>query len=140
MLKHGWRGYVFSRPMGGNVVPQRVQNLVLRDYAKSQGLHYLLSATEYGMAGCYVILKGVMAELDSLEGILFYSTHQLPEDDQIRQQLYDRVLQSQTAIHFALERMNLVKPEDCHTLEDLIMVRRLARQTDTMPLIAQELP
>ena len=45
--KSGWRGYVSSREINGQLIPQRVQNLVLRTYAEKAGIRYLLSATEY---------------------------------------------------------------------------------------------
>ena len=59
----GYRGYVFSRPVDSHRVPQHIQNLVIRDYAARRKLHYLLSATEYAMPGCYLILEQVLADL-----------------------------------------------------------------------------
>jgi hypothetical protein len=54
--RKGYRGYVFSRSVDNHRVPQHIQNLVIRDYAARRKLHYLLSATEYAMPGCYLIL------------------------------------------------------------------------------------
>src|SRR5882757_7640146 len=59
----GYRGYVFSRSVDNHRVPQHIQNLVIRDYAARRKLHYLLSATEYAMPGCYLILEQVLADL-----------------------------------------------------------------------------
>ena len=59
----GYRGYVFSRSVDSHRVPQHIQNLVIRDYAARRKLHYLLSATEYTMPDCYLILEQVLAEL-----------------------------------------------------------------------------
>ena len=75
----GVRGYIFSRPFMGERVPQHVQNLVIRDYCKKQGIQYLLSATEYALADCYLILQQVLDELPQLDGIVFYSLFLLPE-------------------------------------------------------------
>ena len=48
MIKNkGYRGYIFSNPINGNFIPQRVQNLVIKDYATRNKLFYKLSATEY---------------------------------------------------------------------------------------------
>ena len=55
----GYRGYVFSRSVDSHRVPQHIQNLVIRDYAARRKLHYLLSATEYTMPDCYLILEQV---------------------------------------------------------------------------------
>ena len=86
---NGFRGYIFSRPFMGERVPQHVQNLVIRDYCKKQGLQYLLSATEYAMPNSHLILQQVLDELSELDGIIFYSLFLLPEDTTER----DRVMQ-----------------------------------------------
>ena len=74
-----FRGYIFSRPFMGERVPQHVQNLVIRDYCKKQGIQYLLSATEYALADSYLILQQVLDDLSQLDGIVFYSLFLLPE-------------------------------------------------------------
>ena len=37
MSSRGLRGYIASRPVAGARVPQHVQNLVIRDYARRKG-------------------------------------------------------------------------------------------------------
>lgn len=73
------RGYIFSRPFMGERVPQHVQNLVIRDYCKRTGLQFLLSATEYAMVDCHLILEQILDELVNLHGLIAYSLFQLPE-------------------------------------------------------------
>src|SRR5580658_525582 len=92
--KKGWRGYNFSRLIDGSMIPQRVQNLVIRNYCHNAGLEYLLSATEYTMDGAYMILHSLYEELDEIEGIVFYSVHQLPRSSIERKALYDCVLKT----------------------------------------------
>jgi len=78
----GYRGYVFSRSVDSHRVPQHIQNLVIRDYAARCKLHYLLSATEYTMPDCYLILEQVLAELAALDGVILYTMFMLPSDSQ----------------------------------------------------------
>ena len=135
--RSGWRGYVSSRTINGNVVPQRVQNLVLRDYARRHKLLYLLSATEYGMPGCFMILQSVLQNLNGLAGLIFYSPHQLPADDKDRDALLSRILEAGCGIHFALENLAVTTQEDVALLRDIAMVRNLARSgSDDMPFMA----
>ena len=84
MSCEGFRGYIFSRPFQGERVPQNVQNLVIRDFAARSRLTYLLSATEYAMPGCFMMLEQVLAELPALEGMICYSIFQLPPDGRAR--------------------------------------------------------
>ena len=72
------RGYVSSRLVDGQLVPQRVQNLVIRDYCRQSKLDYLLSLTEYVIEDSFVMLATLLEELPSLEGVVFYSLFQLP--------------------------------------------------------------
>ena len=77
----GFRGYIASRPILGNRTAQHVQNLVIRDYAQRHNLLFKLSATEYAMAGCYMMLQQVLQELPQLDGIIAFSMFMLPPAD-----------------------------------------------------------
>lgn len=116
------RGYITSRPVRGNAVPQRVQNLVVRDYAARRGLAYRLAAVEYAMPGCSMILEGVLADLDRLDGVVLYSLFLLPDDPHRRRAIYDRVLAAGRRLYAALEDLVLATPADAALWEDLIDV------------------
>ena len=60
--RSGYRGYIASRPVRGTHTPQRVQNLVVRDYAARTKLDYRLSAVEYAMPACYMMLDDVLGD------------------------------------------------------------------------------
>jgi sporadic carbohydrate cluster protein (TIGR04323 family) len=118
------RGYVFSRPFMGERVPQHVQNLVIRDYCERNRLHYLLSAAEYAMEGCHLILEQLLAELPDLDGIAAYSLFQLPEDTAQRQRIYARLLDLQKTLHFSVEGFRVSTPQECERIETLWRIRQ----------------
>lgn len=118
----GHRGYIASRKVRGQIMPQQVQNLVVRDYARRRGLTYKLSATEYGMPGCYMMLESVLAELDRLEGIILYSLFMLPRRQECRHVIYDRVLHSGGSLHAALEDLAITGPADIGRIEDILLL------------------
>ena len=60
----GYRGYVTSRPFGGLHIPVPVQALVLRDYCARNGYLYKLHANENVFANSYMVLEGMVNELD----------------------------------------------------------------------------
>jgi sporadic carbohydrate cluster protein (TIGR04323 family) len=124
------RGYVFSRPFMGERVPQHVQNLVIRDYCERNGLHYLLSASEYAMEDCHLILKQVLDEMPRLDGAVTYSLFQLPEDASERQEVYSRVLALGRTLHFAVEGLKINNEKDRDRVEILWRIRQ------TLPLCA----
>jgi sporadic carbohydrate cluster protein (TIGR04323 family) len=117
------RGYIFSRPFMGERVPQHVQNLVIRDYCEKHHLQFLLSATEYAMQGCHLILEQVLCELPEIEGLVAYSLYQLPEDGQQRSRIYERVLNRNKSIHFAVEGLNANTHAECEKIETLWRIR-----------------
>ena len=129
MLKQGWRGYIFSRPIGGQIIPQRVQNLVIRDHCRRHDLLYLLSAVEYGMDGCFMMLRDQAAGAASVEGLICYSTHLLPPDPGQRAALFDAFLTAGGGIRFALEDLVVDEPAQVALIEDILMCRALARST-----------
>ena len=124
--RQGYRGYIASRPVRGQTTPQQVQNLVVRDYARSNGLAFKLSATEYAMPSCYLMLNTLLDELSSLEGIICYSIFMLPQRASRRSEIYRRVLDAGCARHAALEGMAIAAPEDTYRVEDLFLVDQFA--------------
>lgn len=123
--RQGYRGYVASRPVRGQLWPQSVQNLVIRDYAQRNGLVYLLSAVEYAMPGCYMNLEALMQELDRIEGVLLFSLFMLPERPERRRAIYDRVLAAGASLHAALENLSIGERGDVERIEDLFAAERL---------------
>jgi len=122
------RGYIFSRSFAGERVPQHVQNLVIRDYCKQQNLHYLLSATEYAMPGCHLILDQVLDELPRLHGIVTYSLFQLPEDRKTRRRIFDTVLSLGKTLYFAVEGLGIQSDQDVQRVDSIDRIRRVVDQ------------
>ena len=101
--KKGYRGYVFSRPIGDHRVPQHIQNLVIRTHAKKYGLKYQLSGVEHRMENSYLMLNQLIEELNGLDGIILYSLFMLPKNFGQRQLIIDKILTSGKEIHAAAE-------------------------------------
>lgn len=134
--RKGWRGYAFSAPIAGSTIPHRVQNLVLRTYAERHGLLFLLSVFEYHHEGSTMMLESLYETLPAIEGILFYSMNMLPADRVARRRLYDAVFSSGAGLRFALEELQILKPEDAAAVEDIVAVRALSLQAVPSQMIA----
>lgn len=122
----GWRGYISSREIGSSFIPQRVQNMVIRNYAQSKGMLFLLSATEYYMNNCYMMLNGLLEEATHLDGIIFYSLNLLPPNLWERQKIYTKIFEQDCELHFALEEIAICGQEDIALIEDIINCKLLA--------------
>jgi len=120
--RFGYRGYIASRPVRGQDWPQHVQNLVVRDYAQRQGLHYLLSATEYAMDGCFMNLESVLGELERIEGVICFSLFMLPRRRERREAIYHRLFEAGAGLHGALENMAICDEAAAARLEDIFLV------------------
>ena len=126
-VREGYRGYIASRQIRRVETPQHVQNLVIRDYAQRGDLHFKLSATEYAMPGCYMMLNAVLDELQQLEGMICYSMFMLPERNERRHAVYQRVLAAGGALHVALESMALANADDIARFEDVLLVSQFTQ-------------
>ena len=122
---NGLRGYIFSRSFMGERVPQHVQNLVIRDYCKKQGLQYLLSATEYAMPNSHLILQQVLDELSELDGIIFYSLFLLPEDTTERDRVIQIILKKEKTIYFAVEGLRISNIPEYERIEIIWQVKKV---------------
>ena len=120
--RDGYRGYMGSRPSDDFNFPQRVQNLIIRDYCARNGLTYKLTVTEYAMPGCYMMLADALGELPQLEGIVACSLSLLPKRKAHRLAVYDQVLSSGAELHAALENLVLRERRDIGRFEDVLDV------------------
>ena len=124
--RYGHRGYIGSRPYDGNRMPQHVQNLVVRDYCAKHGYEFLLSATEYAMPACYMMLEEVVGEAPVLEGVVLYSLFMLPERAARRRDVCRRILAAGASLHGAVENLAIRSEADLAHMEDVWRVRGLA--------------
>lgn len=116
-------GYIASRPIAGSRVPQHIQNLVIREYCRQRGLGFNLSATEYAIPHCYLMLEKLVSDLPAFDGILAYSMFMLPTRSDRRQQLYDRILGAGCSLHAACEDLVLASAEDARRWENILTVQ-----------------
>jgi sporadic carbohydrate cluster protein (TIGR04323 family) len=122
MAEGGYRGYIVSAPVRGTAFPQRVQNLVVREYAQRRGLAYRLSATEYAMPGSLMMLRTLLDELDTIDGIILFSLFTLPRARAPRHAIVERVLAAGKPLHAALEQLVLRTPADLRDWDDMIAI------------------
>ena len=109
------------------MTPQHVQNLVVRDYATRNEIPFLLSATEYAMPGCFMMLDTAVGSLDEVDGIIFFSLFMMPPDEARRRRIYRRTLQLGRSLHFALENLAFESERDIDRLEDMFRVDHFAK-------------
>lgn len=121
------QGYISSREIAENFIPQRVQNLVIRDYCNGAGYEYLLSATEYYMEDCYFMLDSLQSESEDFDGIVFYSMEQFPREKEKVEGILQSFLNSEKEVHFALERVRISTLEELSSTLDMILIKDLRK-------------
>lgn len=128
------RGYVFSRSFMGERAPQHVQNLVCRSYCQQRGMEFLLSATEYAMPNSSLMLKNILSDMLTIDGIVAYSMFQMPQDAGERQRIVSRILQDQKELHFAVERLVITDVASAERLETIWRVRQVMDSSSQIKL------
>ena len=134
-IKKRFRGYIFSRPFMEERVPQHVQNIVIRDYCSKKDIQYLLSATEYAMENSALILRQLVKDLPSIDGIVAYSIFQMPEDDTERQNIFNSVLSLKKEIHFAVEGLSLYDNETYNHIENIWKVKKTLLHCNSLEIM-----
>jgi sporadic carbohydrate cluster protein (TIGR04323 family) len=123
--RSGYRGYVSSRPFGGLHIPVPVQALVLRDYCARNGYLYKLHANENVFPHSYMVLEGMINELDRYEGLLATSMFMMPKRAERRRKIYDAVLGQRASLHFVLEDVVVRSPTDVEPIEEILSIHNL---------------
>ena len=112
-----YRGYISSRPINGSIIPQSLQNLKIRDYAKIKNLDYKLSVTEYRMKKTYYALDSLKKEIKLLRGAILFSIYQLPEDKKLRVDFLNYFIKKKKELFFALEDIKIMDKTDIDEIE-----------------------
>ena len=123
----------------GERVPQHVQNIVIRDYCNRKSFIYLLSATEYAMPDCYMMLEQVLNDIRQLKGIVFYSLCQLPSLREYRKTIFERVLEHGQELHFSVESLSICEIGQIKRIEDILNVRTILPDTLSLKALAENL-
>ena len=126
------RGYIGSRPYDGERTPQHVQNLVIRDYCRRHDATYLLSATEYAIPNCFIMLNTVLAELPKLDGIVMYSLAMMPKSAKSRQRIYSALKSNDATLHFAVENQSIRDENDIQALEEVLELMSVVTAQNTI--------
>ena len=121
----GYRGYVTCRPFGGLHIPVPLQTLAMRDYCARKNLMFKLHVNENVFPHSYIVLEGLVKELDIYEGILATSMFMLPERSERRRLIYDQILQQDSSLHFILEDYAITSPDDIEPIEEILTIARL---------------
>jgi len=118
------RGYMFSRNFMGERVPQHIQNNIIRNYCIQNDLHYMLSAVEYAMKDCYLILNEIIKERNKIKGIGFYSLFQLPEDNNYRINLLKEIIKRKKTVFFCTEGLILRNNNDIRRINTIWLIKK----------------
>lgn len=119
----GYKGYIFSREINGNFIPQRVQNLVIKEFCNKKNFFFKLSSTEYIMNDCFYMLKALLKESKSIDGVVFYSIDMLPKNKKLRLSLLTNFIKKKKKVFFALEEISINTQKELEKLETLLCIR-----------------
>ena len=119
----GFRGYIFSRPIATNFIPQRVQNLVIRDFADRNKIFFKLSSTEYNMKNCFLMLNSLIKNIKNIDGIIFYSIEMIFELKKI-DELFKKLLLEKKTIYFALEEIKVSSSKDLKKINRILKIKK----------------
>lgn len=114
-------GYIFSREIKNSYIPQKVQNLVIRDYAKRLKVNLKLSATEYKMKKSFLILKSLIKKNANFSGIIFYSFSMLLELPDY-EDIIKKCLKNKINLFFALEEFSIKNNKGIEKLKQIFRI------------------
>jgi sporadic carbohydrate cluster protein (TIGR04323 family) len=137
--KKGFRGYIFSRKINGNFIPQRVQNLVIREFANRKDIMFKLSSTEYNMKNSYIMLNSLLDDYIFIEGVIFYSIEQLLDDKKICLKIIKFLLNKKKIIFFALEELKISNISEFEKLNEILFIKKNSMNKKSFSKISNKL-
>ncbi len=115
-------GYISSREIDGNIIPQKVQNLVIRDYAQRNNMNLLLSSTEYKMKSSFLMFDSLInKKKQNFVGIIIYSLFML-KDYPNRKKIINKIKKNKLRIFCALEEIEIKNNTDISSLKKIFFI------------------
>lgn len=120
-------GYIFSREIDGSIIPQKVQNLVIRDYAKRNKKNILLSSTEYKIKKSYLMLDSLLDDKNKkIKGIIIYSLYMLAEYKNLKS-LLQKIKKNNLKIYCALEEIEINSKNSLDSIKEFFFINKKSK-------------
>ena len=118
------KGYVSSRLIDGKLISQKIQNLVIREFCKKNNLFYNLSNVEYIYNNCFVGLYEIIEKINEFHGVVAFSFHQLPKNDDERKKIFLKFIKLNKIFYFSNENYKIHNIHSFENLELIIQIHK----------------
>jgi sporadic carbohydrate cluster protein (TIGR04323 family) len=115
-------GYINLRYLNGVLYPSSIQNIMMKDYIQKslKGIFYL-SPTEVIQAKFPITLKTLIGKETKVNGIVMLSSFYLPDNYDVRKQIYKNAIKMNKSIHFILDELIFRKNKDIDKIEEYLI-------------------
>ena len=125
-----FKGYIFSRRLSdGSYVPQKLQNLTIRNTCESRyNVKFLLSSTEYIFDNSYSMLYEIINNYNKdIDGIAFYSLYQLPNEKKNRDEILIKILRKKKHLIMANEKIYIRSINEINVIDNYINISKILK-------------
>ena len=119
------KGYVSSRKISGQIVPQSIQNIIIRNYCNENKYNFALSSTEYSPEESFLMLEKTINEIDKYYGIITYSIFQLPYNLNYRNIILNKIINKKKIFYFVIEKICIKDKNDIINLNQILKINQL---------------
>ena len=125
--KNWYMGYISSREIDGSIIPQKVQNLVIRDYSQRLNKNLLLSSTEYKMKNSFLMFNSLISKKNNkFKGIIIYSLFMLRNFPNIEKILF-KLKNNDIRLFCALEEIEIKNKSDLDSLKKIFYISKIKK-------------
>ena len=127
LSKNWYMGYISSREIDGSIIPQKVQNLVIRDYSQRLNKNLLLSSTEYKMKNSFLMFNSLISKKNNkFKGIIIYSLFMLRNFPNIEKILF-KLKNNDIRLFCALEEIEIKNKSDLGSLKKIFYISNIKK-------------
>tara|TARA_B110000259_G_C13872217_1_gene345316 strand:+ start:311 stop:706 length:396 start_codon:yes stop_codon:yes gene_type:complete len=127
LSKNWYMGYISSREIDGSIIPQKVQNLVIRDYSQRLNKNLLLSSTEYKMKNSFLMFNSLISKKNNkFKGIIIYSLFMLRNFPNIEKILF-KLKNNDIRLFCALEEIEIKNKSDLDSLKKIFYISKIKK-------------
>lgn len=116
--------YIQNKPFGNYYLPTRFQYVILRDYHKKIKADFKMPQGEPIFTKTNIRLRSLINTIEPKSVLVLLSLYMLPENNQIRKILFDKIIKKNIQLHLIFEKTVVEKKKDFQKINFILKLNK----------------
>jgi hypothetical protein len=76
------------------------------------------------MKNSHLMLEEILDDMSNIKGIVAYSLFQMPENNEKRNRIFNKLIRLKKEIHFAVENLKISREDEVEKIENIWLIKK----------------